>query len=445
MYASDVKHSSASLEDKLARLYNLHGGKPLELSFRKPYLDLLQQFGNPHRNLPPIIHVAGTNGKGSIVATLRSILEEAGYRIHAYTSPHLCEFNERIRLAGKLIDDDFLESLIDEALLLNGRNEITFFEITTTMAFAAFSRVPADILLLEVGLGGRMDCTNVIDAPLVSIISAIGYDHMEFLGDSIEQIATEKGGIIKPHIPCVISAQNDQDVFRILSQIAQKNGAPLARHGAEWVTQNKGDVFNYVYNTVDMILPLPNLQGIHQLNNAGAALAALQIIKDQFPVSRGSIERGLQNIEWPGRLQNMTRRFEIDFGDWDIWLDGGHNEDAAHALNRQATQWNQEDGKKLHLILGMMSRKDPVRFIEILQNNLASVTFITIPDEPQAFLATDMEAQARQKFPHLPLQACSDLQEAIRHITRNNEPGRVLIAGSLYLAGHVLKTHADQP
>ena len=200
MYASDLRHPSPSLGKKLEHIYTL-GRKTINPGFRAPYLELLERFGNPHKNLPPVIHVAGTNGKGSIVATLRSALESAGYKIHAYTSPHLIQFNERIVLAGENISDDFLESLVDEALRYNGDNDITFFELTTALAFAAFARTPADILLLEVGLGGRLDCTNIIDKPLVSIIGSVSYDHMEFLGDSLHKIAAEKAASLNQASP----------------------------------------------------------------------------------------------------------------------------------------------------------------------------------------------------------------------------------------------------
>jgi len=217
MYQSDVQHPSEQLAQKLFKLYTLNRDKKIDLSFRPPYLDLLEKFGNPHLELPPVIHVTGTNGKGSIIAVMRSILETAGYNVHTYTSPHLIRFNERIVLSGKPIEDEPLEALIDEALELNGDGDLTFFEITTAIAFAAFARNPADICLLEVGMGGRLDCTNVIKAPLATIISPIGIDHAEHLGDTIEKIAAEKAGIMKTGAPCVIAPQHEpsvQQVFR---------------------------------------------------------------------------------------------------------------------------------------------------------------------------------------------------------------------------------------
>jgi dihydrofolate synthase/folylpolyglutamate synthase len=451
MYASDLKHSSPSLEEKLARIYTL-GRKTINLDFRPPFLELLEAFGNPHKNLPPVIHVAGTNGKGSIVATLRSILEEVDYKVHAYTSPHLCVFNERILLAGKPIEDDFLESLIDEALCYNGDKDITFFELTTALSLAAFARTPADVLLLEVGLGGRMDCTNVIEKPLVSIIGSIGYDHMEFLGDTLEKIAAEKGGIIKPGVPVVIAPQSRESasagVVKILSNMAKERGAPVSRSGSEWFTHEistgQGDTFHFVYKDVEMILPRPNLQGTHQIGNTGTALAALQIIKDQFPVSREAIARALKKIHWPARLQNLTEKFSLP-ENWELWLDGGHNTDAAHALESQCAQWNQNDDKKLHLILAMMNRKDPVKFAEILQKHLHSITAVAIPGEPQGFDPAEMAKQLKAAFPQLQISSASDVASAVQKITNAEmEPGRILIAGSLYLAGDVLKSCGDR-
>ncbi|MCE7886739.1 MAG: bifunctional folylpolyglutamate synthase/dihydrofolate synthase [Alphaproteobacteria bacterium PRO2] len=446
MYASDLKHPSPTLGKKLEHIYTL-GRKTINPGFRAPFLELLQKFGDPHKNLPPVIHVAGTNGKGSIIAVLRAALEEAGYKVHAYTSPHLCAFNERIVLAGENITDDFLESLIDEALEYNGNADITFFELTTALAFAAFARTPADILLLEVGLGGRLDCTNIIDKPLVSIIGSVSYDHMEFLGDSLHKIAGEKGGIIKPGVPCVIGAQNPESqaagVVKILSTIAISNGAPLSRSGAEWFTHENGDVFKFVHKDVEMILPRPNLQGSHQISNAGAAIAALEIIGDQFPVSPDALKSALQKIRWPARLQNLTKEFELKDG-WELWLDGGHNDDAAQALSLQAEQWARADDKKLHLVLGMMKRKDPAGFVKILQNHLSSVSFIDIPGEPQAHSGPDMLKRVKSQLPGLDSATQVNITAAVKNITANNSSGRILIAGSLYLAGHVLKSCVDK-
>lgn len=441
MHASDAKHPSKSLGEKLAHIYTL-GKKVISRDFRPEYLDLLAAFGNPHKKLPPVIHVAGTNGKGSIIATLRAILEEQGYKVHAYTSPHLIEFNERIVLAGKQIGNDFLESLINEAVKLNGENDITFFELTTALAFAAFARTPADILLLEVGLGGRMDCTNIVEKPLVSVISAIGMDHMEFLGGTIEQIAAEKGGIIKPGVPCVTSMQTSNTAKETLEAIAQQKGSPLSCHGAEWFTTDHGETFSFVYNSVETFLPRPNLCGVHQIRNAGAALAALTVIQDQFPVSSAAIKNGLQKIKWPARLQNLTGEFPLPQG-WELWLDGGHNENAAQALETQAALWASKDTKPLYLVLGMLNRKDPVAFVRILQNHLAGVTCVGIPGEPQSGNPDETAKILNANFPNLSIHPAPDFRSALETLTKQ-EGGRILIAGSLYLAGHVLQHARNQ-
>lgn len=447
MYASDLRHSSASLEDKLGFLYGLGRGRRIDLSFRSSYLDLLKALGNPHFNLPPVIHVAGTNGKGSIIAILQAILKEAGYHVHAYTSPHLCAFNERIVLNSMPISNDFLESLIEEALRLNRGNEVTFFEITTALAFAAFSRTPADVLLLEVGLGGRFDCTNVVEKPIVSVISSIGYDHMEFLGGTLQKIASEKAGIIKAGCPCVISYQSAdavaEGVMDIFSQTAGQNKSPLERYGSEWFTTAENDLFKFVHKDVEMSLPLPNLPGSHQIVNAGAALASLCSIKKQFPVSQEAIKQGLRKIAWPGRLQELTHDYNLPPG-WELWLDGGHNADASRILSDWAG--GQKDPKPLYLVLGMMNSKDPVKFLKLLERHMAGVFFIDIPNEPQAYASDELAQRAKKAFPELSINTAADFQEAIQNILSEDEaPGRILIAGSLYLAGHVLKCRPKRP
>lgn len=442
MFASDLKHENAALAEKLLRLYSLKKGSKIELSFRKPYLDLLQAFNNPHRHLPPVIHVAGTNGKGSIIAMLRAILQAAGYRVHAYTSPHLIRFNERIVLAGQTISDAALESLIDEALAHNKGNDITFFEITTAMAFAAFVRAPADIVLMETGMGGRLDCTNVIEKPLVAIISTIGYDHVEYLGDTLGKIAGEKAGIIKTGGPGIVSRQADDSVFPVFETTCAERGSPLFRAGAEWFSEAKGNKFRFVFNcggeSVDRLYPLPNLNGLHQIDNAGAALAALQVIKDQLPVSNDAIATGLQNIVWAGRMQNITPHFSnlLPRG-WEVWIDGAHNQDGARALSTQAAQWQQQDGKALHLVLGMMAHKNPKEFVQPLLQHATSVTVVDIPGEPAAHNAQNLIVLLKDDCNAI--HQTKDFLESIKSITQSGKvPGRILITGSLYLAGHVL-------
>ncbi|MEM7650995.1 MAG: folylpolyglutamate synthase/dihydrofolate synthase family protein [Pseudomonadota bacterium] len=409
MYASDIRHSSDTLQEKLHTLYTLSRNKKIDLSFRPPFLNLLKALGNPHLKLPPVIHVTGTNGKGSIIAMLKSILETAGYKVHAYTSPHLIDFNERIVLAGEEIENDFLETLIDEALALNDGQEITFFEITTAIAFAAFSKTPADICLLEVGLGGRLDCTNVIEAPIISIINAIGMDHVEYLGGTIESIAAEKAGIMKANVPCVIGHQPHKEVLSVFEKQADKVGTNP--HTAE------GEI---VFET--------SLPGPHQRANAAAALKALELIKESFPVSDEHIQKGLQNIQWRARLQKLNPE---DFGldkSWNILLDGGHNKDAGGALTRFA----QSLDKDLHIIVGMMSGKDTSGFLKALLPHTKSVNVVNIEGEPKSQTAEELASQIfeAQKF--------ETYKDALKHLSAL-PPANILICGSLYLAGHVLK------
>lgn len=453
MFISDTLHPCARLEKKLRSLYSLKRDRTVDLSFRPVFLDLVKAMVKLER-LPPVIHVAGTNGKGSIIATLRSALESAGYKVHAYTSPHLCAFNERIYLAGKYISDEELEILIDKALSLNNGQDATFFEITTAIAFAAFENTPADILLLETGMGGRLDCTNIIEQPLVTIISAIGYDHVEHLGDTLRKIAYEKAGIMKQGVPCIISAQSEEarreGVMEVFETVGREKKSALFRAGAEWFSDIETGHLHFVFRSpdknVDTILPAPALKGFHQAANCGAALGALEVIADKFPVSEKALREGLQSIQWPARLQDVTRFFDdIIPPGWEIWLDGGHNESAAAVLSTQVKQWEKEDGKNLHLVLGMMDHKDPDSFLYPLRPLISSLTCVDIAGEPKSFSAASM---AQQITPgKWPVFQNADIAQAIKDITARKTPegGRILIAGSLYLAGHVLKTYGQKP
>ncbi len=427
MYASDLKHPQQTLEDKLHALYNLNRGKRMELAFRKPYIDLLQKFGNPQQNLPPTIHVAGTNGKGSTITMLRAIYEAAGYLVHAYTSPHLHKFNERIVLAGQEIDDTTLENLIDEALRLNEGNDITFFEITTAIAFAAFSRTPADILLLEVGLGGRLDCTNIIPTAAASIITTIAYDHMEFLGDTLEAIASEKCGIMKPGTPVIIGPQNiDISVFQ---KFAESQNSPLFACGSHWRTDPHAEGFTFEFQNGPTSYKNPALPGLHQISNAGSVLAAIEIMQPIRPVSSDHIHAGLQTARWPGRLQNVTENFkDIIPKGWNVIYDGGHNENAAHALATHIQTLNQD----VHLVVGMMAHKDPAAFLKPLLPHIKSLTLTDMPGEPHALTASDL-----QKSLNTQAKLSISVKSAIQDIAQNNPPAQILITGSLYLAAHI--------
>ena len=416
MFASDLIHPNATLQNKLHVLYGLSGGQKIDLSFRHPYLNLLEKFGNPHLSLPPVIHVAGTNGKGSTIAMMRSILKAAGKRVHVYTSPHLLRFNERIVLAGKEIDDGFLEELIDEALAYNGDQPITFFEITTAIAFAAFSRINADIALLEVGMGGRLDCTNVIPQPAVSVITPISMDHTEFLGNTLEKIASEKAGIMKSGVPCIVGMQ-DYAALSVIKNYAQEIGTPLSICGE----------FNHRYSR-------PRLLGQHQLHNAAVAIAAVKIwdqnIQDDY------IAAGLENVTWPGRLQDVSAHLSeaADKG-WEIWYDGGHNQAAGQALAEQLHTWHKQDGKDCYLFVGMMGHKEPEEFLKPILRKAKSLTIVPIQGEEDYFCLDDIR-------PFLSSGICandhSSIKKAVKAITDHYSPGRILVTGSLYLAQEIL-------
>jgi len=491
MYEADLKHPDKTLEHKLHMLYDLNRYKIIDLSFRPPYLDLLHKFGHPHHHLPPVIHIAGTNGKGSIVAMLRAVLEQAGYKVHAYTSPHLLHFNERLYLAGEDIEDGPLEALIDEALDYNEGREVTFFEITTALSFAAFSRERADILLLETGLGGRLDCTNVIEKPLVSIISKISYDHMEYLGETLQEIAAEKAGIMKKGVPCIIGMQSEQAIkeggMDVFEEKAEALGVKLYRAGHEWLIEQRGEGMCFTFDREEFILPLPNLQGLHQIENAGAALAAMKIIECTLPVSPASSREGLCKIKWGGRLQLIQGNYGLEGGrpdiaarhdlsrfpssrrrpgsfpfkpedpglrrddaednrddaednrddggvDWELWYDCGHNDSAGEALARQAQIWVAQDDRPLHIILGMKADKAPQRFLEPLLPFIKSLTLIPIPG-----IGGSIGPENLQGLDIAGISESKDVKSAVQHVCENNQkPGRILICGSLYLAGQIL-------
>lgn len=445
MHLADLHHHDKTLQAKLEKLYRLNRHKTIDLSFRPPYLELLKAFGNPQDHLPPIIHVAGTNGKGSIIALLRAILEAQGYSVHAYTSPHLLEFNERIVLAGEKIANDTLESLIDEAMHYNENREITFFEITTAIAFAAFARNPADILLLEVGMGGRLDCTNIISKPYVSIINMISYDHMEYLGNTLGEIAREKAGIIKYETPCIVGYQmkkpgnkRPENPVDSIVDCARDKNAPLYCAAQQWSCEPDGPEMIFTMNGQKEIYPRPTLPGNHQIQNAGAALAALETIKESFPVDRIAIESGLQNVKWPGRLQRIQHGRCADAlkPSQELWYDGGHNDSAGQALGHHMAQWNADDPKTLHLIIGMKAEKNPETFLNPLLPYIKSCTVIPLEGVGPCLQVNQIQSTLNKHGIETIQQ--KDIKTAIMQITtKTNEPLRILVCGSLYLAGQL--------
>jgi dihydrofolate synthase/folylpolyglutamate synthase len=415
----------------LERLGRLHP-KLIDLSLGRTER-LLAALGNPQDELPPIVHVAGTKGKGSTVATMRACLEAAGYRVHAYISPHLVRFHERIRLAGRLIDEEALIALLEECERANGDAPITFFEITTAAAFLAFARTPADIVLLEVGLGGRLDATNVVRRPAMTAITPISLDHQGFLGDTIPEIAGEKAGILKPGVAAVVGPQ-PVEAESVVEARAAAIGAPLYRWQHEWRCAASGSGMRYEGERWDLDLPQPSLIGAHQVTNAGTAIACLERLVD-FSVTREAIASGLAHIDWPARMQLLRCGPLIDAvpAGWEVWLDGGHNPLAGEVLGDVAAGWHD---RVLYLIVGMMNTKDAAGFIAPLARHASALWAVTIPEEKNALPAEAIAAAAGSVG--LAARTASSALAAIRDISTRGGNGRVLICGSLYFAGKVL-------
>jgi dihydrofolate synthase / folylpolyglutamate synthase len=441
MHESDLEHPAPALERKLRVLYDLRAAKNLDLGFRPEYLALLDALGNPHTRLPPVIHVAGTNGKGSTIATLRALLEAAGRRVHAYTSPHLRRFNERIVLGGRPIDDGPLETLIDRALEANAGREATFFEITTALAFAAFAENPADVLLLETGLGGRLDCTNIVATPQATIITALGLDHQDILGDAPEAIAAEKAGIIKPGIPCVLAPQSLPQVAPVIEARARALNAPLFTAGREWSICAAGEThMTFAHAGLRMDLPRPSLTGDHQIENAGNALMALCLLRERFRWNEDNIRNGLIRIEWPGRFEPIPPsglNLPHDPAQLEIWYDGGHNESGARAIAAQLSRWAQNDPRPLHVILGLKGDKNARAFLEQVLPHAQSLTHINLTGVGYYLDEGAFEAIMTRHFPGRAFRHRTTLAEAIEALRPDIErtlPARILICGSLYLA-----------
>ncbi|MEQ9560225.1 MAG: folylpolyglutamate synthase/dihydrofolate synthase family protein [Rhodospirillales bacterium] len=423
-------------DEILARLLTLHP-KVIDLSLDRVHR-LLDRLDHPERSLPPVVHVAGTNAKGSVIAILRALLESSGKRVHVHISPHLVHFNERIRLAGGLIPDQDLQALLEECEDANGGEPITFFEITTGAALLAFARNPADALILETGLGGRLDATNVVDAPLVTAITPISLDHQQFLGDTLEEIAAEKAGILKPGVPCVIGPQLP-NVLAVLDDRAKALGAPVLAHGRDWFVTEAPDgaSFDLTLGGVTETYPAPALAGRHQLLNAAQAVVCLKTM-DGFGAAPDQINRGLGAAKWPARLQRLSKGPLVSHlaPGWSLWLDGGHNAAAGAAIAAHAKDvWGE---KPLHLICGMINSKDPGTFLAALAPVAASLTGVAIPGEINT-LSADVIAAAGNAA-GLPSRSAPSVQAALWGVLeREQAPARVLICGSLYLAGTVLR------
>lgn len=414
------------------RLARLHP-KVIDLTLDR-LLRLLDRLGNPQNDLPPVFHVAGTNGKGSTVAFLRAVLEASGYTVHALTSPHLISFTERIRLAGNPIEEPYLVQLLEECEAANGEAPITFFEMAMAAATLAFSRTPADFLLLEVGLGGRYDATNIVAQPLASVITPIGLDHREFLGDTITKIAGEKAGIIKQNRPAVSSPQVPEAEAVITAEAADLT-APLSLGGRDWRVELLPDSqgFRYHSTAADWRLPLPALPGAHQLWNAGTALAALEAA-GIAGIGEEEAAAAMRTVEWPARLQLLPADGPIAglaAPSGPVWLDGAHNPAAAEALAAELVRWSE----KPVLVSGMLRNKDYSAMLAILGPHVHSLAAVPVPRSTAGLPPDDLAAAAHAAG--LEASAHGSLAEALEAASSSGRP--ILIAGSLYLAGEALR------
>ncbi|MDF1709488.1 MAG: bifunctional folylpolyglutamate synthase/dihydrofolate synthase [Paracoccaceae bacterium] len=412
----------------LERMMALHP-KIIDLTLDRVWR-LLDALGNPQDRLPPVIHIAGTNGKGSTQAMIRAGLEAAGHSVHAYTSPHLARFHERIRLAGALISEEDLTALLEECYAANAGANITYFEITTCAALLAFARTPADYTLLEVGLGGRLDATNVVEKPALCIITPVSMDHEQYLGDTLAKIAGEKAGILKRGVPCVVGPQSEEGLEAI-ETIAARVGAPLLIHGQHWHVTREGDRMVYQDENGLLDLPLPNLPGAHQIQNAGAALAALRHLGQSDVTYEAAVTRAF----WPARMQRLRQGPLVDLApEIELWLDGGHNPAAGEAIGAHLATLPR---RPTHLICGMLNTKDIGGYLRPMAPHVASLHAVSIPDTV-ATLPAEETAQAATAA-GIAATISGSVAEALSDIAAHDPRARVLICGSLYLAGGVLR------
>ena len=412
----------------LERMMALHP-KIIDLTLDR-MLRLLEALGNPQNNLPPVIHIAGTNGKGSTQAMIRAGLEAAGKTVHAYTSPHLARFHERIRLAGELITEEHLSEVLDECYAANGGENITYFEITTCAALLAFSRTQADYTLLEVGLGGRLDATNVIANPVATVITPVDLDHQQFLGDTLPEIAGEKAGIIKRRVPCIVGPQQEAGL-EVIEAVAARHMAPLSVYGQHWHVGREAGRMVYQDEQGLLDLPLPNLPGVHQVQNAGGAIATLRALGFDAAACEGAVT----GAQWPARMQRLKHGPLVEAaGQAELWLDGGHNPAAGHAL---AAVLGELPQVPTYLICGMLNTKDIAGYLAPLAPHVAGLHAVSIPGEA-ATLPADVTAQAARQ---IGMEAVEEegVATAVSKIVAHTPQARILICGSLYLAGNILK------
>ncbi|QDZ07303.1 bifunctional folylpolyglutamate synthase/dihydrofolate synthase [Sphingomonas panacisoli] len=435
--ADHARSTDPAVQAQLDRLWALSPGADI-LGLER-ISELLARIGNPHLHLPPVLHVAGTNGKGSTCAFLRAAIEAAGYTTHVYSSPHLVRFNERIRLNGSLIDDAELAPLLAEVLDAGGDIGASFFEVTTAAAFLAFSRTPADACIVEVGLGGRLDATNVIADPIVTGIAQLGIDHERFLGSDPEGIAAEKAGIAKPHVPLVTMRYPPKIEARIAA-VARTAGAPVAAEGGHWFWAAEADHVTYRDTAGKVTTPLPRLVGPHQPGNLALAIAMLRHQRALTipPVAYAAAAEG---ATWPARMQRLgdgplTRLLPAGS---EVWLDGGHNPAAGTAIAAALGSQHQEGW---HLIVGMLSNKDPRGLLAPIAPLAEQLIAVPVPHH-EHHAPTDLAAIAKSLG--MSARTAATVPNALRHLAKSDASRRVLILGSLYLAGEVLAANDELP
>jgi dihydrofolate synthase / folylpolyglutamate synthase len=435
------------LGELIARLSALHP-KRVDLDLERMHR-LLQRLGHPERKLPPVIHVAGTNGKGSTIAYLRAILEAAGLRVHTYTSPYLVRVNECFRIGraggGVFVDDDELRAALEHCEQVNAGAPITIFEIETAAAFSLFARHPADVVLLEVGLGGRLDATNVIDAALASVIAPVSMDHSEFLGDTLTAIAGEKAGIIKHGVP-VICAEQPPEAMAAIEAQAKQLRAPLHSAGQEWHVNVERGRLVYQDDRGLMDLAAPKLFGRHQFDNAGLAIATLRA-QDAFRIDPAAFEAGIVNAEWPARMQRLAagRLAEQGPQGCEIWLDGGHNAEGGRVAAAALGDLEERVSRPLVVIVGMMASKDASSFLANFAGLTRHIIAVQIPDRDNT-MPPDRLADAARAL-GMRVEISGSVEAALHSLARlaYEVPPRILITGSLYLAGHVLAANGTPP
>ena len=434
IYSPDpaLERAVAAIRQKHPSLYP----DSLDRTFR-----LLKKLGNPHLLLPPVFHVAGTNGKGSTLAFLQAMLEAGGMRVHKFISPHLVRFEERIVLGGKDMDSGLLLDMIEEVDRVCGDDEVSFFEFFTALAFLAFSRDKADTVLLETGLGGTFDATNVIEGDIVSIITRISYDHCRVLGAALPGIARHKAGIIKQGRPCIVARQKDESVGGVFEKKAAERGSPLFKDGRDWKTTLNDEGFLYEGADLKFSLPLPALPGAHQVENAGAAITALRHSPFAKVLSRQNLEKAMRDVVWPGRLQRLTKGIlaaRLPEG-WELWVDGAHNDSGAEVLAEHIGKWDSD--KPLHIVTAMKKTKERSDFYPKLLPFAKTVTALDAPSADMMVAAQEL-CDYLHALGYASAATAENLESALATLAfSSSSPGRILVTGSLYLAGHVLKAN----